>query len=288
MQDSWRAGDRLTLELGLRYDYYSVVREADDRAKPFFVEENDFGNVGDNFYNADKNNFSPRLSAAYQLNDKTVRARAASGSSTAPASSRIASSRSRTTSTAAASRPRTSANNGLRIRWIPATDARNLLSIRGYTHNYPNEYNMQYGVSVSRELPGDVNLTVGYTGSQGNDMFLRGVGNVLDPVTRVRPVPRYGQIDFKTAGCVDGVDSPASTRPPAAATAQYDALQISATRRFRSGLHRRLPVSVSRATRAPRRARTRRRRRRTRSTSRPSTAPIRRTSRTRSTARSST
>ena len=34
-------------------------------------------------------------------------------------------------------------------------------------------------------------------------MFLRGVGNMLDPVTRVRPVPSYGQIDFKTAGCVD-------------------------------------------------------------------------------------
>ena len=27
VQDSWRAGDRLTLELGLRYDYYSVVKE---------------------------------------------------------------------------------------------------------------------------------------------------------------------------------------------------------------------------------------------------------------------
>ena len=56
----------------MRYDYYSVVSEADDRARPFFVEENEFGNVGDGFYNADKNNFSPRLSAAYQLNDKTV------------------------------------------------------------------------------------------------------------------------------------------------------------------------------------------------------------------------
>ena len=39
---------------------------------------------------------------------------------------------------------------------------------------------MQYGVSVSRELPGAINLTVGYTGSQGKDMFLRGVGNTLD------------------------------------------------------------------------------------------------------------
>ena len=64
----------------------------------------------------------------------------------------------------------------------------NLLSIRGYTHHYPNEYNMQYGVSLSRELPGAVNLTVGYTGSQGKDMFLRGVGNTLNIDTRARPV----------------------------------------------------------------------------------------------------
>ena len=66
--------------------------------------------------------------------------------------------------------------------------SRNLLSIRGYTHDYPNEYNMQYGVSLSRELPGEINLTVGYTGSQGKDMFLRGVGNTLDLDTRARPV----------------------------------------------------------------------------------------------------
>ena len=29
VQDSWSATDRLTLDLGLRYDYYSVVKEAD-------------------------------------------------------------------------------------------------------------------------------------------------------------------------------------------------------------------------------------------------------------------
>ena len=72
MQDTWRVGERLTLELGLRYDYYSVVKEAQGRAKPFFVEENEFGTDPNNFYDADKNNFAPRLSAAYKLNDKTV------------------------------------------------------------------------------------------------------------------------------------------------------------------------------------------------------------------------
>jgi hypothetical protein len=94
---------------------------------------------------------------------------------------------------------------------------------------------MQYGASVSQELPGAINLTVGYTGSKGYDMFLRGVGNVLDPVSRIRPVPSYGQIDFKTAGCLDSVEIAGTYPTSGCGTAKYDALQISATRRFRSG-----------------------------------------------------
>ena len=72
VQDSWRATDRLTLDLGLRYDFYSVVREKDGLARPFFIEDNAFSSDPDNFYNPDKNNFAPRLSAAYALNSKTA------------------------------------------------------------------------------------------------------------------------------------------------------------------------------------------------------------------------
>ena len=219
--------DRLTLELGLRYDYYSVVKEADDRAKPFFVEENDFGAVGDGFYNADKNNFSPRLSAAYQFNDKTalrgrLRAvlRAGPVRGPHPADRELHHAQPR----AGLGRPQQRPGQYP----VPASQLRDLLSIRGYTHDYPNEYNMQYGASLSRELPGAINLTVGYTGSQGKDMFLRGVGNVLDPVTRVRLVPSYGQIDFKTAGCVDGISLGGVYPITGCGTASYDALQLGA------------------------------------------------------------
>ena len=71
VQDTWRATSRLTLELGLRYDFYSVVQEKSDQARPFFIEENAFSDDPDNFYNADRNNISPRLSAVFQINDKT-------------------------------------------------------------------------------------------------------------------------------------------------------------------------------------------------------------------------
>ncbi len=232
VQDTWRTSDKLTLELGLRYDYYSVVREAQGRARPFFVEENEFSADANNFYDPDYNNFSPRLSAAYQLNNKTV-LRSGFGlfygpgqfeDRIQPIENYIERSRVQASDVSA---------NALAYPIADAT-LRNLLSIRGYTHNYPNEYNMQYGVSVQRELPGAVNLTVGYTGSKGYDMFLRGVGNTLDPLTRVRPVPGYGQIDFKTGGCVDF--SLAGRYPVAGCgTANYNALQVSATRRFQAG-----------------------------------------------------
>ena len=232
MQDSWRATDRLTLELGLRYDFYSVVKEKNGNAKPFFIEENDFSSDPDNFYDADKNNFAPRLSAVYRVDDKTV-LRSGFGLFYGPGQfeDRIQPIEN------AIERRRLGAadipNNGLAYPVSPASYL-NALSIRGYTHNRPDEYNMQYGASVSRELPGAVNFTIGYTGSRGKDMFLRGVANTLDFNTRARQQPSYGQIDYKTSGCVDGlVDQRAGAH--GCGRASYDALQLSATRRFRSG-----------------------------------------------------
>ena len=232
-QDTWRLSERLTLDLGLRYDYYSVVREAEGRAKPFFVEENQFDADVNNFYDRDTNNFAPRLSAAYMLTAKTV-LRAGFGYYYGPGQfeDRIQPIENYIT------RNRAQAsdvpNNGLAYPVDPAL-LKSLLSIRGYTHHYPAEYNIQYGVSVQQELPGAINLSVGYTGSEGRDMFLRGVGNVLDPVTRVRPVPSYGQIDFKTGGCVDGLELAGIYGTGGCGTATYDALQIGVTRRFQGG-----------------------------------------------------
>jgi hypothetical protein len=232
VQDSWRVNNQLSLELGLRYDYYSVVREAEGRARPFFVEENAFGSDPDNFYNPDKNNFAPRLSAAWQLNDLTV-VRTGFGlfygpgqfeDRIQPIENYIERRR-----VGAADVP----NNGLSYPVAPAQLGQTL-SIRGYTHERPDEYNVQYGASVSRELPGAVNLTVGYTGSQGKDMFLRGVSNTLDPVTRVRPAPAIGQVDYKASGCLDDLVINGNAIK-GCGYASYNALQISATRRFRAG-----------------------------------------------------
>jgi hypothetical protein len=125
------------------------------------------------------------------------------------------------------------ANNGLAYP-VPPSVYQTTLQIRGYTHKRPDEYNVQYGASLSRELPGQTNLTVGYTGSRGKDMFLRGVSNTLGVSTRVRPVPAYGQIDYKTSGCFDGLVINGNAIQ-GCGEASYDALQLAVTRRFRSG-----------------------------------------------------
>ena len=242
-QDSWRASERLTLDLGLRYDFYSVVREKDGRARPFFVEDNAFGTDPDNFYNADKNNFSPRLSAVYQLTPKTA-LRGGFGLFYGPGQFEdriqpIENYIERRRVQAA-----DIANNGLAYPVAPST-YRNLLSIRGYTHDRPDEYNMQYGASVSHELPGAVNFTIGYTGSRGKDMFLRGVANTLDFTTRLRQDPVVGQVDYKTSGCLEGLVINGNAIH-GCGRASYDALQLSATRRFQAGFTGGLQYQYSR------------------------------------------
>ncbi len=165
LQDSWRAHDRLTFELGLRYDFYSVVKEKNGNAKPFFIEENNFSTDPDNFYDPDKNNFAPRLSAVYRVDDRTV-FRTGFGLFYGPGQFED---RIQPIENAIARRRVGAADvpgNGLAYPVSPSVYL-NALSIRGYTHKRPDECNMQYGASVSRELPGAVNLTVGYTGSRG-------------------------------------------------------------------------------------------------------------------------
>ncbi len=112
------------------------------------------------------------------------------------------------------------------------------------------------GFSVSQELPYAVNLTVGYTGSRGKDMFLRGVANTFNDATRVRPDTQVGQVDYKTSGCVDGLVL-AGREVRGCGYAEYNAFQLGVTRRFQAGFTGGMQSSPH-ATRGRRRGRTRR------------------------------
>jgi len=77
INDSYRITPRLTLNGGLRYEYNSPPVDAEDRATIYDVATRSLVPVGTNGvprsgFEADKNNFAPRVGLAWSLNETTV------------------------------------------------------------------------------------------------------------------------------------------------------------------------------------------------------------------------
>jgi hypothetical protein len=78
----------------------------------------------------------------------------------------------------------------------------------------------QWGMQVQTRLPMGFTLDTGYLGLHGYHQFTRTYVNVINPLTGVRPISGYGQVDIKQA------DSNNS----------FNAWQTALQRRFRSGV----------------------------------------------------
>jgi hypothetical protein len=68
-QDDWKARPNLTLNIGLRYEYYAPLKEKEGRLSNLFFTPGNLVNAQvravDRFYEPDKNNFAPRFGFAY-------------------------------------------------------------------------------------------------------------------------------------------------------------------------------------------------------------------------------
>jgi hypothetical protein len=73
-QDDWKAHPRLSLNLGLRYDVSTVSREKEGRLQNFDLDTLTFTPQGEKVYNADTNNFGPRVGFSFDVfgTQKTV------------------------------------------------------------------------------------------------------------------------------------------------------------------------------------------------------------------------
>jgi len=64
-QDEFKVSRTLTLSLGVRYEYYSVMSEVKDRMLVFDSMKGDFAPQGTPAYNPDGDNIAPRFSFAW-------------------------------------------------------------------------------------------------------------------------------------------------------------------------------------------------------------------------------
>src|ERR1700704_2262418 len=71
-QDEWRARSNFTLNVGLRYDYYTPLREADNRIVKFNIDTGQIDPQTTPLLIMKKNNVQPRVSMTFSPTSKTV------------------------------------------------------------------------------------------------------------------------------------------------------------------------------------------------------------------------
>src|SRR5262249_11767267 len=71
-QDEWHVNPKVTLNYGLRYDYYTPLKEVDNRIVKYNIDINKLDPDTTPLYASSKSSFQPRLAATWAASDKTV------------------------------------------------------------------------------------------------------------------------------------------------------------------------------------------------------------------------
>lgn len=213
-QDEWRASEKVTLNFGLRYDYYTVMKEVDNRIVKFNVDTGLIDPDTTPFFKSKKNSFQPRVSSTYAMSDKTV-LRGGFGIFVGPGQTEdqiqpIEAERISTTATSGAFLLYPVNEDAIRANFTNNPNNRSYQP-RAYANDYTiPEKVYQYTASIQQELPGAATATVAYVGSQGRNLFLRSVSNqiigVLPSGTALR--------EFDIVTCANGAVQNGSTGTP--------------------------------------------------------------------------
>jgi Carboxypeptidase regulatory-like domain/TonB dependent receptor len=236
IQDEWRIRPNFTLSAGVRYDYFSPLKEAHN----LLVNVDTLtglrtpGNADP--YRAPKLDFGPRLALTWSpraLGNRTV-FRIGAGYYRGPGQSEDQNQPilndvvNQTFSTGVAypiDRPAL-------LKAFNPNDPNGLWQPRVYANGYTiPEIILSYSASIQQSLPDGSTLTAAYVGSQGRNLFQRTISNLITGVT-MSPTTgaaiiqrqfgdRYAEMDVKTSG----------------GSSSYNALNLNWNRRLSRGLN---------------------------------------------------
>ncbi len=262
VQDNWRFNDRLTFNLGLRYELQQPLTEASGRLATFIPTLREVVLSGDSRFSealleTDKNNFGPRVGFALRLfgGDRTV-LRGGAGiyhslesfnvtrqqiANNFPFLNRVQYSRPFISATSTTRNPvGLTFTNPFPTGTVAA--ANDTFGID--TGNRTPEF-YQYNLTMEREISRDLAFEIGYVGSQGrylgrryniNQSFIVNTVNANGTVTGTNVNPFAAQFGTATLQYQEQT-----------ANSNYNALQTSIRRRSRSGLTLLASYTFSRA-----------------------------------------
>jgi hypothetical protein len=221
-QDEIKVGPNLTLNLGVRYEFYSVMHEVLGRAKMVdFVSCGGFCPPGTPYYSPDRNNFAPRLGLAWApaaLKGKTairtgfgVYYGAGQNDDFSPPHESMANNYSLSSATV----PNLS---------YPIEPFMAQLQGQGVAPGTIDRwrrdlYYENWDFDIQQQLPRSFVLSVGYQGSEGHKLSDSTTLNRINPATGARPFPQFAGVGQKRND----------------ANSNFNALQVSLKRSFQHG-----------------------------------------------------
>ncbi len=199
-EDEWKLEPHLTLNLGVRYSFYSIFHEVHDKAIPFDFAtcgSAGFCGAGASFGSPNTLDIDPRVSVTWapsalasqtilrggfglyhgdgQLDDENL-----------PINNEVG-----RYSLSAKSTP------GLSYPVTPFLNGPGTVSPRDMDRNRKDMYVSQWGFSIQQALPHDLVGTLSYVGSKGTGLLTTSYLNLIDPASGVRPNPAFGQVEYR-------------------------------------------------------------------------------------------
>lgn len=199
-QDEWKFRTNLTLNLGVRYSFYSLFHEVHGKAIPFDFATcgaAGFCGAGASFGNTNTLDIDPRLSVAWlpsALGGKTV-IRSGFGiyhgdgqldDQNLPISNEVGQ-----YSLSAKSTP------GLAYPITPFLNGPGTVSARDDDRNRKDMYVTQWGLSIQQALSHAFVGTLSYVGSKGTFLLATAATNLINPITGQRPYSAFGQVTWR-------------------------------------------------------------------------------------------